>query len=69
LELRVHDALVKALWVSVTVAAAVAVYALIRDHNDIYDLFIPVMFGYLAYSSFTLLQSYTGRGGGYGGGW
>ena len=69
LELRVREALVKALWVSVTVASAVAVYAVIRDHNDMYDLFIPLMFGYLAYSSFSLLQQYTGRGGGYGGGW
>lgn len=70
LELRVREALVKALWVSVTVAGAVAIYTVIRLGKDLsHDFFIPLMFGYLAYSSFSLLQSYSGRGGGYGGRW
>jgi len=65
LELRVHEALIKALSVSVAIAAAVAVFALVR----LKDYYVAAMFGYLAYSSFSLLQSYTGRGGGYGGRW
>ena len=65
LELRVRDALIKALWVSVTIAGAVAMFALIRFH----DFYLALMFGYLAYSSFSMLQSYQGRGGGYGGRW
>ncbi len=69
LELRVHDALVKALWVSVTVAGAVAIFALLRTRDIRNDFFLPLMFGYLAYSSFSMLQQYTGRGGGYGGEW
>jgi len=65
LELRVREAFVKALWVSVTLAGAVAMLALVRMH----DFYLALMFGYLAYSSFELLQSYLGRGGGYGGRW
>jgi Zn-dependent protease len=65
LELRIREAFVKALWVSVTLAGAVAMFALIR----LQQWYLALMFGYLAYSSFELLQSYLGRGGGYGGRW
>ncbi len=64
-ELRVPDALAKALMVSVVLAVAVAAYAAIR----LSDIWLAMMFGYLAYNSFATLQSYQGRGGGYGGRW
>lgn len=63
--LRVPDALVKALMVSVALAVLIAVYSVIRLN----DIFLAMMFGYLAYNSFATLQSYQGRGGGYGGRW
>lgn len=62
---RVSQALAKALMVSVTVAGAVAIYAV----ASLRDIWLAFMFGYLAYDSYTTLQSYLGRGGGYGGRW
>jgi stage IV sporulation protein FB len=61
--LRVPDAMVKSLWVSIFTAAGVALYSLARVH----DFYLAAMFGYLAYTSFQTLQAYSGRGGGYGG--
>jgi stage IV sporulation protein FB len=61
--LRVRDAMVKSLQVSIVTAAAVALYSLARVH----DYYLAAMFGYLAYTSFQTLQAYSGRGGGYGG--
>ncbi|MCH5377448.1 MAG: site-2 protease family protein [Planctomycetes bacterium] len=49
---------------SIVTGAAVAVYAFTSRH----DPFLGLMFGLLAYSSFQILQAYSGRGGG-GGGW
>ena len=43
---------------SVVTGAAVAVYAMSRN-----DLFLAIMFGMLAFSSFQVLQAYSGRGG------
>jgi stage IV sporulation protein FB len=60
--LRVPDGLVKSLWISIIVAAAVAIYGLARMHS----IFLVLMFGSLAFNSFQTLQSITGRGGGYG---
>lgn len=48
---------------SITVGAAVAVWAVTKQ-----DTFLAIMFGMLAYSSFLTLQAYLGRGGGFGGG-
>ena len=43
---------------SVVTGAAVALYAMSRN-----DLFLAIMFGMLAFSSFQVLQAYSGRGG------
>jgi stage IV sporulation protein FB len=61
--LRVPDAIVKSLWVSIFVAVAVAIYSVAKLHM----YYTAAMFGYLAFLSFQALQSFTGRGGGYGG--
>lgn len=60
--LRVPDAMVKSLWISIFTGAAVAIYAVARMH----DYYIAALFGYLAFTSFQTLQAFTGRGGGYG---
>ncbi len=60
--LRVPDAMVKSLWISIFTGAAVAVYAVARMH----DYYLAFLFGYLAFTSFQTLQAFTGRGGGYG---
>lgn len=59
---RVPDALVKSLWVSIVTATAVAIYAVARMH----DFYLAAMFGYLAFTSFQTLQAHSSRGGGYG---
>lgn len=64
-ELRVPQALPKALTVSVLVAGAVAVYAIASMH----DIWLALLFGYLAFDSYSTLASFHGRGGGYGGRW
>ena len=43
---------------SIVTGVAIAVYAFSRD-----DWFLAIMFGMLAYSSFQILQAYSGRGG------
>jgi Zn-dependent protease len=48
---------------SVLTGAGLAIYGLSSGHT-----FLAIMFGMLAYSSYTTLQAYTGRGGGFGGG-
>jgi len=59
--LRVPDALILSLWISVFAGAAVAVYAFTK----LQQRYVAILFGFLAYSSFTTLQAYRGRGGGY----
>jgi Zn-dependent protease len=54
----------QSLWLSVIVGAAVAVFAWLRMK----DFYIALFFAYLAYSSFVTLQTYFGRGSGFGGG-
>ena len=55
----------QSLWISIFTAAAIAVAGLLIFRQP----YLAVMFGYLAYSSYTTLQMYTGRGGGgFGGG-
>ena len=48
---------------SILTGAGLAIYGLRSGH-----IFLAIMFGMLAYSSYTTLQAYTGRGGGFGGG-
>ncbi|NQT41325.1 MAG: site-2 protease family protein, partial [Planctomycetes bacterium] len=48
----------RSLVVSVAVGAMMAVYALIAMDQ----IWVAVMFGFLAYSSYTTLQAYSGRG-------
>jgi Zn-dependent protease len=60
--LRVPDAVILSLKISLVVAVAMAVYALAK----LQEPYIAAMFGYLAYQSFSTLQGYYGRGGGYG---
>ena len=59
--LRVPDALIVSLWISVFAGAAVAVYAFVR----LQQYYIAMLFGFLAYSSLQMVQAYQGRGGGY----
>lgn len=48
---------------SVVTGAGIAIYAGMHD-----ELFLAIMFGLLAFSSYQALQRYSGRGGGFGGG-
>ncbi len=57
------DGVRQSLWLSVIVAAGLAVLALIR----LEDQFLAILFGYLAYSSYTMLRAQFGPGGGLGG--
>ncbi len=59
------DGLRRSLMVSMWVGGAVAVYALAKLREP----YIALMFGYLAYTSFAALESYFGRGRGFGGRW
>lgn len=53
------------LMLSVAAGAAVAIYAFMNG-----DLFLAMLFGLLAFSSYQILQAYSGRGGGgFGGPW
>ena len=54
--------IVRSLWLSFIVAALVAVYALFAWNR----IFVPIMFGLLAFGSYQMLQAYTGRGSGVG---
>lgn len=57
------DGMRQSLWLSVIVAAVVAVLAFTR----LDDKFIAIFFAYLAYTSYSTLQAYFGPGGGLGG--
>ena len=57
-----HSGIRNSLILSVAAGAAVAIFALTRD-----DTFLAIMFGMLAFSSYQILQAYSGRGGGFGG--
>jgi len=59
-----HSGIRNSLILSVAAGAAVAIYALSRG-----DTFLAIMFGMLAFSSFQVLQAYSGRGGGFGRPW
>jgi len=54
---------VQSLWLSVFTGAIIAVLAITKLES----IFMALMFGYLAYTSWATIQAYTGRGG-YGGG-
>lgn len=58
-EVNAGRGVVQSLWLSVIAAAAFAVYTLFTWGG----LFVPIMFGMLAFSSYQMLQAYTGRGG------
>lgn len=55
--------IVQSLWLSVFSGGAVAVWGITRGM-----VFMGIMFGMLAYSSYQMLQQYRGGGGGFGGG-
>lgn len=57
------DSVRQSLWLSVIVAAVVAVLAFTRLN----DKFIAIFFAYLAYTSYSTLKAYFGPGGGLGG--
>jgi stage IV sporulation protein FB len=48
-----HRGIVASLWISIVVAAAMAVYGVTRN-----SIFVAAMFGYLAYASYQTLQRY-----------
>lgn len=54
-----RSGLVKSLWLSIYVAALVAVYAFFKSE----DQFLGIMFCILAYSNYQVLQAIQGRGG------
>ncbi|MCH2128104.1 MAG: site-2 protease family protein [Pirellulaceae bacterium] len=57
-----NDGLQKSLWLSVGVGAAMALFGFMHDYY-----FIGLIFGYLAFSSYQLLQTFSGGGfGGFG---
>ena len=51
----------QSLWISIATAGGVVVFCLLSG-----EIYLAFMFGYLAYTSYTLLQQFSG--GGYGGG-
>jgi stage IV sporulation protein FB len=59
--MRVPDALIKSLWVSVIVAVACAIYMI-----QLKEVFNAMLLGSLAFSSYQEIQMHSGRGG-YGG--
>jgi Zn-dependent protease len=61
-ELDAGRGIVRSLWLSIVVAAVVAVYALFAWNS----IFVPIMFGLLAFGSYQMLQAYMGRGSGMG---
>jgi stage IV sporulation protein FB len=63
------NGMVRSLWLSVIVGAFIAVLAVALLRQD--GIFFALMFGSLAFMSWQILQSFTGRGGGggYGGPW
>lgn len=56
-----HDGMRNSLMLSILIGGGVAVYGLTSD-----QMMLGMMFGMLAFSSFQLLQAFSGRGGGYG---
>jgi len=52
----------QSLWISIIVAGGVVVFCVMQR-----EIYLALMFGYLAYTNYTLLQHFSG-GGGYGGG-
>jgi Zn-dependent protease len=59
----VRNGIRNSLMLSVGTGAAIGIYAALNKLP-----FLALMFGLLAYSSYQALQTYSGRGGGYGGG-
>jgi Zn-dependent protease len=65
-----RDGIRQSLLLSTFTAAAVGVIVLLRSVQaadgrfDLRMLWVPALFGYLAYASYATLQAYTGRRGG-----
>ena len=57
------NGMVRSLWLSVFVGGLVSALAFLYLH----DMFLGLLFGVLAFTSWQILQSFTGRGGGFGG--
>ncbi len=57
-----HVGIVRSLQVSIGVAVAVAFWALVVQR----ELWLPILFGFLAYNNYRTLQAYTGRDSGLG---
>ena len=55
-----HNGIVASLWLSTVTGAAVAVFVLVNHRS----LFMALMFGYLAYTSYATLQAYRGHSAG-----
>jgi Zn-dependent protease len=62
-----RDGVQQSLWLSVFTGAGLAIFGLV----SLGSFFMALFFGYMAYSSFAMLQMQSGRGGGFGGrgGW
>jgi Zn-dependent protease len=54
-----HDGARQSLWLSVFTAAGLAIFGLVKLDS----IFMALLFGYLAYSSYAMLQHFSGRGG------
>jgi Zn-dependent protease len=68
LSFDVRNGIRNSLMLSVVAAAGIAIYTGARAVADRDGFLLPIMFGLLAYSSYQTLQTYSGRGGGFGGG-
>ncbi len=53
--------IIQSLWLSVLTAGCLAAYALTKE-----QIYVALLFGYFAYTSYATVQAYMGRGGGRG---
>ncbi len=60
-----RDAIRQSLYVSIGTAAAVAIYAVVKLHDN----YLAILFGLLGFSSYQMLQAYFGSGGRWGDDW
>jgi Zn-dependent protease len=59
LNINAREGVVQSLWLSVFTGAGLAAFGLITLRS----VFMAVFFGYMAYSSYMMIQQYSGRGG------
>lgn len=63
MQINPSEGMTQSLWLSVFTGAGIAIFGVLVMQS----LFLALMFGYLAYSSYAMLQMYSGGGPGFGG--